>query len=355
MKRLVVLTAAFALSALPASAQFYEGKTLKVVVNYGAGGNVDTEARVYTRHLPKHIPGNPKIIVVNVPGAGGISAINQLGRGVLGAPDGLTIGFFTLNPIAPMIDDPVLRVKYEDFSLIAGLGGWIVAYGRKDISPGITKPADMAKAKNVFAAGYAASSNHDVRLNLTLGMIGAEYRMVTGFQSAAKVNQSMEQGEINFTTSSAPGFFAQVLPNLIKPGIAMPMWVYGVSTPDGGNVGSPDHERLGIKTFVEVYTEAHGKPPSGPKFEAHQMITDVSTQLSRGVMAPPGTSGEPVEALRKAFVSLMGDEEFIKEHVKIIGVKPELVSPDKGMQLLQSLQKASPEAKAEVKKAIGRK
>lgn len=355
MKRLLMAAAALVITTVPASADFYEGKTLTVVVNYGAGGNIDTEARVYTRHLAKHIPGKPNIVVINLPGAGGVSAINQLGRGVVGAPDGFTVGFFTLNPIAPMVDDPVLKVKYEDFSLITGLSGWIVAYGRKDIPPGIERPADMAKARDVFAAGYAASSNHDVRLNLTLSMIGAQYKVVTGYQSAAIVNQSMEQGEVNFTTSSAPGFYGQVVPNLIKPGIAMPMWVYGVSTPDGKNVGSPEHERQGIRTFVDVYTEAHGKPPSGPKFEAHQLITDVATQLARGVMAPPGTKAEPVEVLRKAFAALQDDEEFIQEHTKVIGVKPELVSPEEGARLLQMLPKASAEAKAEVRKAIGRK
>ena len=355
IKHVLMAAAALAVSALPASAQFYKGKTLTVAVNYGAGGNIDTEARVYVRHLAKHIPGKPNIIVKNVPGAGGLSAINQLGMGVLGRPDGLTVGFFTLNPIPPMIDDPVLRVPYNKFGLVAGLGGWIVAYGRKDIQPGMKSPADMAKATGVFAAGYAAASNHDVRLHLTLDMIGAKYKVVTGFQSAGVVNQAMERGEINFTTSSAPAFYSQVVPNLIDKGIAMPMWVYGVSTEDGKDTGSPDHARQGIRTFGEVYETAHGKRPSGPKYEAYQIITDVSTRLSRGIMMPPKTPAAPIAELHKAFVSLMTDKAFLEEHKKIIGVAPELVAPAEGMRLLGMLNKASPEAKAAVKKAIGRK
>lgn len=355
IKRFSISIAAALVTALPASAQFYQGKTLTVVVNYGAGGNIDTEARLFVRHLPKHIPGTPTIIVRNVPGAGGVSAINQLGRGVIGAPDGLTVGFFTLNPIAPMIDDPVLKVNYNDFRLVAGLGGWIVAYGRKDIKPGMTKPADIARATDIFAAGYATSSQHDARIRLTLDIIGAKYRVVTGYQSAAIVNQSMERGEVNYTTSSAPAFYSQVVPNLIKTGIAMPFWVYGVSAPGGRNVGSPDHERQGIKTFVDVYTEAHGKPPSGPKFEAYQMITDISTKLSRVVVAPPKTAQGPVAELTKAFVSLMNDKDFQAEHLKVIGVKPELVMPEEGARLLAMLPNVSQAAKNEVKQAVSAK
>lgn len=355
IKQILIASTALAAAALPASAQFYEGKMLTVAVNYGAGGNIDTEARVYVRHLAKHIAGNPNIIVKNVPGAGGLSAINQMGMGVLGRPDGLTVGFFTLNPIPPMIDDPVLRVPYDKFGLVAGLGGWIVAYGRKDVKPGLMSPMDMAKATDVFAAGYAAASNHDVRLHLTLDLIGAKFKVVTGFQSAGVVNQAMERGEINFTTSSAPAFYSQVVPNLIKTGIAMPMWVYGVSTEDGKDTGSPDHERQGIRTFGQVYEAAHGKRPSGPKFEAYQIITDISTRLSRGILMPPNTPAEPITELYKALAAMMNDAAFLEEHKRIIGVAPELVAAAEGRRLLAFLTKASPEAKDAVRQAIGRK
>jgi tripartite-type tricarboxylate transporter receptor subunit TctC len=66
----------------PAAAQFYKGKTLTLMVNYGVGGNIDTEARILARHLPKHIPGAPTIIIQNTPGAGGLHAMNLLGLNI---------------------------------------------------------------------------------------------------------------------------------------------------------------------------------------------------------------------------------------------------------------------------------
>src|SRR5689334_6513902 len=85
----LLLAAALALPAAPALAQFYKDKTLTLLVNYGVGGNADTEARVYQQHLAKYIPGHPTIIIRNMPGAGGVTAMNQLGLNIGSQPDGL--------------------------------------------------------------------------------------------------------------------------------------------------------------------------------------------------------------------------------------------------------------------------
>src|SRR5262245_20516171 len=96
-KRALAMSAAVAvvavLSATPAVAQFYKGKTLTLLVNYGVGGNIDTEARILARHLPKHIAGGPTIVIQNTPGAGGLHAMNLLGLNIKSRADGLTAGF----------------------------------------------------------------------------------------------------------------------------------------------------------------------------------------------------------------------------------------------------------------------
>src|SRR5947209_8973162 len=110
MKRIAAVAAALvALNTLwsvtPASAQFYKGKTLTLMVNYGVGGNIDTEARILARHLPKHIPGSPTVIIQNTPGAGGLLAMNLLGLNIKSRADGLTAGYFTVSPTEPLIED----------------------------------------------------------------------------------------------------------------------------------------------------------------------------------------------------------------------------------------------------------
>src|SRR6201998_723739 len=109
LKRSLVLAFGAVLIAAPASAQFYKDKTLTLLVNYGVGGNADTEARVYQHHLAKHIPGRPIVIIRNVAGAGGATAMNQLGLNIGSQPDGLTGGYFTASATPSLGDDPALR------------------------------------------------------------------------------------------------------------------------------------------------------------------------------------------------------------------------------------------------------
>ncbi len=93
---LLILSGLLSLAALPAFAlsqnAFYEGKTMRIIVGSDSGGLYDLWARLLAKHMPKHIPGNPDIIVQNMPGAGGLAATNYLYG--LTKPDGLTLGMF---------------------------------------------------------------------------------------------------------------------------------------------------------------------------------------------------------------------------------------------------------------------
>ena len=74
-------------------AAFYQGKTLTFVINFAAGGPTDIEGRVFAKHLGKHIPGQPAIVVQNMGGGGGITGVNYIGE--VAKADGLTAGYFT--------------------------------------------------------------------------------------------------------------------------------------------------------------------------------------------------------------------------------------------------------------------
>src|ERR1700730_11176154 len=97
-----------------AQAQFYKGKTITMIVNYPAGGPTDLEGRIVALHLPAHIPGNPTVVVKNVGGAGGLIGSNQLGEA---APNGESIGFFTLDVPGQLVGTSSMRTRYSDFIL----------------------------------------------------------------------------------------------------------------------------------------------------------------------------------------------------------------------------------------------
>ena len=354
LMRALVAAAALLLAAAPASAQFYKNKILTMLVNYGVGGNADTEARVYQQYLPKYIPGNPTIIIRNAPGAGGATAMNLLGLSIGSQPDGLTVGYFTTSATQSLVDDPSLKVKLYDFVVVIAAHGWNLVYARKDIAPGgLTRPADIVKAKNVFVGGYARGTSHDTRLRMVLEVLGLPYTMVTGFPGTAQINKAMLQNEVNFTGTSLPGYQTQVIPQIVKPGVGMVLFHYPVIGPDGKPVGDPELERQGIETFDKVYAEAFGKPPAGPKFDALLLVNDLSTKLQRAVVLPKGTPPEAVDTLRQAFTAVGKDKDFITDYKRITGEAPDLATAREIEPLFERMQHVDPVITQMIRESIG--
>jgi hypothetical protein len=352
LKRALLLLLLWA-AATPCYAQFYKGKTLTLLVNYGAGGNADTEARVYQHFLPDYIPGHPSIIIQNAPGAGGFNAMNMLGLGIGSRNDGLTAGFFTVGATGPIIDDPALKVKIYDFIIIAGLRGWNLTYGRKDIAPGLNRPVDIVKLKHIYAGGYSRASSFDTRLRLALEILGVPYTMITGFPATADINKAMVQNELNFSGSSLPGYETQVVPQIVKTGIGIPVFQYGIIGPDGHVTGNPQLEALGVPTFEQVYQQAFGKPPSGPKYQALLLLSDMGTQLQRGVVLPKGSPPEAVKELREGFAKTTADPKFVAEYTRVTGETPELVTAQELQPLFQRMRTIDPAVKKLLQQSIG--
>jgi tripartite-type tricarboxylate transporter receptor subunit TctC len=349
---IIGLAALACVTAAPAHAQFYKDKVLNLLVNYGAGGNADTEARVFQQYLRKYIPGAPSIVVQNAPGAGGINAMNMLGLNIGSRADGQTLGYFTFGPISSIAEDPALKIKVEDFAIVGATKSWALAYGRKDIAPGMTKPADLAKAKSVFLGGYSRSSLHDTRLRLAMEILDIPYQMVTGFQSTSALNKAMIQNELNFTSSTLPGYTTQVVPQVIDAGIGMPFFQFSVMDKDGNTVGMPASAGNDVPTFDQLYKQAFGKPPSGPKWEALLLTNTLGTQMQRLIVFPKGTPDDAVTTMRKAFQDIAKDPEFIVAFEKITREKPDIGRAEEIEPLIRRMATVSPEIKKVLKESI---
>jgi tripartite-type tricarboxylate transporter receptor subunit TctC len=354
MRNRILLIAALAFVASPASAQFYKDKTLTLLVNYAAGGNADTEARVYQRHLSKYIPGQPTVIIRNVAGAGGATAMNHLGLGIGLQNDGMTVGYFTMSATSSIIDDPVLKIKTTDFIPIVAAPGWNVVYARKDIVPGgYTKPSDFTRATNIFAGGYARATSHDTRLRLALEIMNLPYTMVTGFPGTAQINKAMLQNEVNFTGSSLPGFQTQAIPQIINPGIGVVLFHHPVMGPDGKPQGNPALLKQGMITFYDFLKQAFGKEPSGAKYDALFLMNDISTKMQRGVFLPKGSPMEAARDLRQAFHAVEKDKDFISDYKRITGEEPDLVKAEEVEKIFNRMRNVDPEVKKILKESVG--
>jgi|LNFM01.1.fsa_nt_gb hypothetical protein len=347
--RILLLLSLLVTCATSAHAQFYKDKTLVWLINYGAGGNADMEGRVYSRHIAKHIPGQPQIIIQNAPGAGGYGALNTLGLNR--KADGLTGGFFTVSAVGPAIEDPALKVKLHEFQLIGGAAGWTVVYARRDTKPGLVKATDLAKAEMIFAGGYSRNSSHDARLTLAMETLGVKYKLVTGFPGSNDINKAFQAGEVNLTASSLPQYQTMIVPNVIASGLGIALFHYSVVGKDGKPAGNPALEAQGIPPFHVFHAMTFGREPSGVKWEALLLLNDIGTKLQRAIVLPAGSPAEAVADLRKGFEGLRGDKAFIEEFKRVTGSEPDLVSASEAEPLLTRMAKVAPEIRATLQAA----
>jgi tripartite-type tricarboxylate transporter receptor subunit TctC len=337
----------------PARAQFYANKTVTLVVNYGAGGNADVSARVFQRYLAKHLAGRPDVIVQDVPGAGGYVAMNTLGLNINSRPDGLTAGFFGLSPPGLIAKDPGLKVTMDDFAIIGAVKDWDVAYVRKDAVPGMQKPEDLIRAKQIYAGGYGRSNINDARSSLALEILGIPYKMITGFQGTADLNKAMLQNEINFVNSALPAYLKQAVPQIIKPGVGMPLFYFPETDASGAASKEPQMEKLGIPSFQQVYHRVFQKDPSGVKFDALSLMCDLDSAMHGVIVLPKSAPPAAVQAMRQAFDELANDREFADDYEKVTGERPTLARSADLAPLVARLDKVQPGVKAIFQNMIG--
>jgi hypothetical protein len=143
------------------------------------------------------------------------------------------------------------------------------------------------------------------------------------------------------------------VPQIIKPGIGVALFQDPVIGADGKPRGNPALEQLGMPTFDKFYEEAFGKSPSGPKFDALLLTSDISTKLQRGIFLPKGSPSEAVAALRQAFAAVATDPDFIADYRRITGEDPDIVSADEVEGVLDRIRKVAPDVKQLLRETAG--
>ena len=342
-----------AASSQPAYAQFYKGKTLTILVNFSAGGNADTTARMFARHWSKHIPGNPSIVIQNAPGAGGYTAMNLLGLNVNRPPDGFTVGYFGISPSGLIAKDPGLKVTLRDYAMVGAVRDWDLAYVRKDTPPGINQPADIAKVTQIFAGGYSRSNSNDARSSFSLSILNVPFKMITGFQGTADLNKALIQNEINFVTSALPAFRRLTMPQIINTGIAIPLYYYPVQGKNGEPEDIAVFEKMGVLSFQKLYQQINGKPPSGPRWDALLLSSDLDSNMHGLFVLPKDAPPEAAAALRQGFDEMANDSEFVAEYQGLTGGPPSLTNAEQLAPMVDRLENVNPAVKQVVKEMVG--
>ncbi|HSF57208.1 MAG TPA: tripartite tricarboxylate transporter substrate-binding protein [Candidatus Binatia bacterium] len=294
---------------------FYEGKTIRFIVGFSAGGGYDTYTRLIARHMGKHIPGNPVFVVENMAGAGSMISANYVYK--VAKPDGLTIGHF----IGGLFLQQLLGKPGIEFDSLKF--GYIGVPAQDHFILGVAKSTNITDAEKWIASkqvvkfgGVATGSGTDDFPNLLKATIALPIQMVSGYKGTADVRLAFNSGEITGLSNSwestkstwrkelESGDLIPVLQTASKPHPELTKVPLAISFAKGEEA----------KGLIETVARVHG--PS-----------------VRPYVVPPGTPKDRIQILRKAFMDTMKDPTLLAE-----AKKANLdINPDDGTELEQNV------------------
>jgi tripartite-type tricarboxylate transporter receptor subunit TctC len=293
----------FALAAQPAAidekgqAEFYRGKTVRIIVGFSAGGGYDQYSRIIARHLSKHIPGNPAVIVENMPGAGSIIAANHTYNA---APkDGTLIGNIS-GPIVleQLFGNSAVQFDMAKFRYLAVPVSetYLMITTRK---PGVTRFDEIigAKGKQMTIGAIPGSTVEHAPI-LVRDILGGNLKVVSGYKGTADVRLAIDSGEVD-------GFF---------------------NTWTSSKVTSYDKIKNGEWLVLAQLTDKPIKDlivpnvpaiPTIAKSNEQQMIlkygTSTPNQFGKVYVLPAGVPPDRAQVLESAFAKTFADKEFLAD------------------------------------------
>jgi tripartite-type tricarboxylate transporter receptor subunit TctC len=193
-------------------ADFYRGKSLTLIVGYSAGGGYDTYARLLARHIGKHIPGQPAVVVQNMPGAGSLRAANYLFN--VAPKDGSTIGMFSRGlAMEPLIGSSATQFDATKFTWLGSGTEEASVFVLWHAAP-VKTWADMLRTP-FSVGGEGSGSDPDVYAALLRNSFGAKLRLVTGYPGTAEIALALERGEMDGRASWSWSSLKSVKPDWI--------------------------------------------------------------------------------------------------------------------------------------------
>lgn len=338
-----------AMARTASAGDFYQGKSITILVNFTPGGPTDVEARLVARHIGNHIAGDPQIVVRNMGGAGGVIGVNWLGE--VAPPDGLTVGYFTGVASKSAIGEASLRIDVSRLSFIAGGPGISVTYARSDIAPGIRKPEDILKARGFWAGGLLPESDKDIRERMELDMLGLDYHYISNYPGSAEARLALERNEIQVFPESMPTYRATIEPNLVRTGAVTTLWYDPLD--DGEHfISSPDAEGIPAKSYTDFLQQVGRWPQSGDLWDAYRLINSVGTVFLRTIVMPPGAPKEAVDEMRQAFNAVNDDPAYREDALNTVKFIPRYVTDDKMAALYQAKLRPEPRLRDFVRRYV---
>jgi tripartite-type tricarboxylate transporter receptor subunit TctC len=289
--------------AYAASDEFFKSKAIRLVVGNSVGGAQDDWARFVAQYLGKHIPGNPDIVVQNMPGAGGIIAANHIYN--VAKPDGLTVGMVNpANYIDQLLGAKEVKFDWPKFS-------WIGSPERIDQvlfirTDGRYKTLDdMRNASEPPRCAALARAGLGYLLPRLLEEgLGIKFHMVLGYGGGGEMNLAIEKGEVQCRAGTVSAYVGrEPTRTWIKNGFVRALV----------QSGAKRYPRLPDVPTIYELMETY-KTPDATKRLARVMLS--SGDLGRPLIASPGLPAERIKVLREAFTKTMSDPALLADAEK---------------------------------------
>jgi len=325
---------------LHAQTDFYNGKTIRIVVGFSLGGFSDLWGRALGRYWTKYIPGNPEFIVQNMPGAGSMTAANYLYS--VAKPDGLTLGI-----IAPGLYFDQLTGRKEvqfDWAKFTWIGSPEetdeMLYMRSD-SPYKTLE-DIRKAAvppRCGASGTGSTGHYFPKL--LEEVLGLKFNVITGYPGGSDIELAVERGEVHCRAGTINAFFGRDPGRTWAKTGFVRILVVGGSKRDSRAPDAP--------TIWELM-EKEKTPELGRRVATVLLSAGI---FGRPIMGSPGIPADRVKILREGFMKAINDAELLAEAQKR-GWEVNTVSGEKLEALARDVIAQPPEVVSRMKAVLGR-
>ncbi len=303
------------------AANFYEGRTLEIIVPFGPGGGTDTWARMMAPYLQKRLGARSSVQVVNIAGATGVAGANDFA--LRRKPNGLTALVTAGSTFFPyLLGEPMVRYDFTAFSAIVAtpVGGVVF------VSPklGVGSIADLPEVAERLIFGGISATGNDLLLLVAFELLELRPKTIMGYSSRGATRVAFEQGETNIEYQTMPAYLMNVAP-LVERGLAVPLFSFGMLDENGELVRDPVVP--GLPTVRDVYIQLYGREPEGVGWDAYRAALGAGILMQKVLWLHRHAPPEAVEALRAAAQDVVNDEAFLEVARAEVGDYPFYVGP----------------------------
>jgi tripartite-type tricarboxylate transporter receptor subunit TctC len=292
------------------AAQFYRGRQITMVVGSPPGGGFDIYARLVARYMPKHTPGQPAMVVSNMPGAASNTAAAHLFN--VAPQDGTVIGALQNSAVMDALFDSLLgsgrRLRHDATKFIhlgSATTDHYVCIARADAP--VKTFTDALRQEFLIGASQPGTSTRDYPAMLN-NTTGAKIRQVGGYPGTREITLAIEKNEVQGLCGFSWSSFKAQRPDWLKSGFIRVI----VQEHDKGN---PEIAAMGVPVAVDFATSAENR-------KIMELVYSAET-FGRPYMLAPGVPAGRVAALRKAFLDTMRDPDLLADAQRIgIAVDP---------------------------------